>query len=274
MGKTPVYFLSHGGPNVMYEVDHPAYAQLSKIGKEIISLKPDGIVALSAHWQERTIEVNMAEKTDLIYDFYGFPDHYYKEKFPNRGSPVLAQTVLAMLKDQGVQAEGVERGTPDAYPRAKADNAEAFDPGANPLTVPIVQVSIPDTDDPRDYVRLGQAISQLRRQNILIVVTGMAVHNLQDLRFSFSSSAPLPYTVSFDEALKTAVEDNPARREKSMAGLLQRPDARKAHPTLEHLMPIYVGAGAAGADPGKRLWTLKESSMSWAQYRFGEVEAN
>ena len=101
--------------------------------------------------------------------------------------------------------------------------------------------------------------------------TSRAVHNLRDLRLFLSSSTPLPYTVSFDEALKTAVEDDPACREESMAGLLRRPDARKAHPTFEHLMPIYVGAGAAGADSGKRLWTLKEGSMSWAQYRFGEV---
>ena len=102
----------------------------------------------------------------------------------------------------------------------------------------------------------------------------MVVHNLRDLPISFSSSNPLPYTVSFDEALKTAVEDDPASREMSMAGLLQRPDARESHPTLEHLMPIYVGAGAAGLDPGKRLWTLKEGSMSWAQYRFGDISAN
>jgi len=53
----------------MYEVDHPGYAQLSKIGREITSLKPDGIVVLSAHWQERTIKVNIAEKTDLIYEY-------------------------------------------------------------------------------------------------------------------------------------------------------------------------------------------------------------
>ena len=44
------------------------------------------------------------------YSFYGFPDHYYKEKFPTRGSPKLAQTVLAMLNDEGIPAKGVQRG--------------------------------------------------------------------------------------------------------------------------------------------------------------------
>ena len=58
-----------------------------------------------------------------------------------------------------------------------------------------------------------------------------------------------------------------------MANLLKRHDARQAHPTFDHLLPIFVGAGAAGDDIGERLWTLKEGSMSWAQYRFGEVAA-
>lgn len=56
-----------------------------------------------------------------------------------------------------------------------------------------------------------------------------------------------------------------------MAELLKRSDARQAHPSFEHLLPIHIGAGAAGDDLGKRMWTLEEGSMSWAQYRFGEV---
>jgi hypothetical protein len=70
--KTPIYFLSHGGPNVMYEKDHPVYPQLQKIGKEITEkVKPKAIVVFSAHWQgERdVIEINTSENTNLIYEF-------------------------------------------------------------------------------------------------------------------------------------------------------------------------------------------------------------
>ena len=56
-----------------------------------------------------------------------------------------------------------------------------------------------------------------------------------------------------------------------MAALLGRSDASKAHPTLEHILPIYVSAGAAGLDVGEQLWTLAEGSLSWAQYRFGKA---
>lgn len=135
-----------------------------------------------------------------------------------------------------------------------------------------MQVSLFNTEDPDQHYRLGQAVARLREENILIIVSGMAVHNLRDLRYTFGNSKPMPYAVSFDEALKDAVTTAPDERQKAMAELLKRPDARQAHPSFEHLLPIHIGAGAAGEDVGKRLWTYPEGSMSWAQYRFGKVE--
>jgi len=79
------------------------------------------------------------------------------------------------------------------------------------------------------------------------------------------------YASSFDEALKEAVASKPEERQKVMAELLNHIDAKKAHPTLEHLLPMYVAAGAAGSDRGERRWTLPEGSLNWAQYRFGKV---
>ncbi|KAJ5557074.1 hypothetical protein N7494_000989 [Penicillium frequentans] len=269
--KTPVYFLSHGGPSVMYDVDHPAYRKLGQIGREITTkVKPRAVVVFSAHWQggRDTIYVNTAEMTDLIYDFYGFPDHYYKEKYPNVGSKEVAHKVLDLLKEAGIEAKGVKRGLDHGV---WASFKCAFEPDSNALNVPIVQVSLFDTEDPNQHYRLGQAVARLREENILIVVSGMAVHNLRDMRFTFGKPQPLPYAVSFDEALKDAATTKPEEREAAMADLLKRPDARQAHPSFEHLLPIHVGAGAAGADLGKRLWKFPEGSMSWSQYRFGEV---
>lgn len=58
-----------------------------------------------------------------------------------------------------------------------------------------------------------------------------------------------------------------------MLALMRRSDGRQAHPTLEHILPMYVAAGAGGSDGGERLWTLPEKSLSWAQYRFGSLGA-
>ncbi|KAI9716777.1 MAG: hypothetical protein M1812_005117 [Candelaria pacifica] len=255
----------------MYEVDHPAYRKLQEIGKEITTkVKPKAVVVFSAHWQagKNTIQVNTAETTDLIYDFYGFPSHYYKEKYPNVGSKKIAEIVMSSLSNAGIEVEGVKRGLDHGV---WASFKCAFAPDENPLNVPLVQVSLFDTENANQHYRLGRAVSALRDENILIIVSGMAVHNLRDLGGGFRDVEPRSYTTSFDEALKDAVTVDPAEREQRMVELLKRGDARQAHPTFDHLLPIYVGAGAAGDDAGKRLWTLKEGSVSWAQYRFGEV---
>ncbi|RDW92554.1 aromatic ring-opening dioxygenase LigB subunit [Coleophoma crateriformis] len=257
----------------MYEKDHPVYPQLEKIGRDITQkVKPRAVVVFSAHWQgePNAIEVNTFELTDLIYDFYGFPSHYYKETYPNVGSKEVAETVIDALTKAGIKANPTRRGLDHGV---WASFKVAFNPETNPLKVPIVQVSLFATEDPDQHYALGQAVASLREQNIQIIVSGMAVHNLRDMRFVMGTDNTLPYVFSFDEALREAVEADVEERQVKMAKLLRRGDARQAHPSFEHLLPIHIGAGAAGEDMGKRLWTLAEGSFSWAQYRFGDVPA-
>ncbi|KAK6086057.1 aromatic ring-opening dioxygenase [Seiridium cupressi] len=271
--KAPTYFFSHGGPNVQYEKGHPAYPVLQKIGQEITKkVKPTAIVVFSGHWEASrdTIEVNTAEHTDLIYDFYGFPSYYYEAKYPNRGSPELANRILSLLSDAGIKAKGVTRGLDHGV---WSGFHVAFDPEENPLNVPIVQVSLYHNEDPDMHYRLGQAVSSLREGNVVIIGAGMSVHNLRDFFATRGDPTPLPYTVSFDEALKAATESAPAERQVKMAAAARRPDARQAHPRMDHLMPVYVAAGAASEEQAKRTWTLHEASMAWSQYRFGNVSA-
>jgi 4,5-DOPA dioxygenase extradiol len=109
----PVYFLSIGGPSFMEATTHPAYAKLASVGLEITTkVKPKAILVFSAHWQNSPtkIAINTAEKTDLIYDFYGFPKHYYEYEYPNKGSPEVAEMVIGRLENAGIEVERVERG--------------------------------------------------------------------------------------------------------------------------------------------------------------------
>lgn len=164
----------------------------------------------------------------------------------------------------------------------------AFDPKNNPIDVPIVQVSLFGDEDPVKHYRMGQALEQLRDEGILIVGAGMAVHNLHDFRKTRGdTSKTMPYVQcslnaswltsvnryasTFESALTEAIATKQADREKVMADLLKRSDARQAHPSLEHILPIHIVAGAAGSDVGERIWALPEGSLNWGQYRFGEI---
>lgn len=290
----------------MEETDHPAYAKLQEIGLEITQkVKPKAVVVrtsyhplplspspkpeegkartqltqfsenpqvFSAHWQgsQDTVQVNTAESLPLIYDFYGFPKHYYSLQFPNIGSPELAQRLLDLFAQRGIKATGVQRGLDHGV---WAGFTCLFNPSTNPLGVPVVQVSLFGSEDPDQHYKLGEAIASLREEGVVVIGSGMAVHNLRDMWKAMQSPMPMPYTVSFDAALKDAVEAKPEQRQRAMEELVQRPDARKAHPSFDHLLPVHVAAGAAGGDVGKRVWTLPEGSMAWAQFRFGEVSA-
>ena len=70
------------------------------------------------------------------------------------------------------------------------------------------------------------------------------------------------YVIDFDQPLKTTATANPKERQEKKTALTKRSDAKKAHPTLEHLLPMYISAVAAGSDISEQLWTLPEGSMS------------
>lgn len=97
----------------MENTAHPAYSQLAAIGQEITTkVKPKAIVVFSAHWQDgpSKVSINVAEQTDIIYDFYGFPPHYYEYKYPYKGSPEVAEKVINKLSAAGIEVEKVKRG--------------------------------------------------------------------------------------------------------------------------------------------------------------------
>ena len=97
----------------MEDTNHPAYAKMAAVGREITTkVKPKAVVVFSAHWQggPNIIKINVAEQTDLIYDFYGFPPHYYEYEYPNKGSSEVAEKVIEKLAGAGNEVERVERG--------------------------------------------------------------------------------------------------------------------------------------------------------------------
>ncbi|CZR61782.1 related to aromatic ring-opening dioxygenase LigB subunit, putative [Phialocephala subalpina] len=267
--RMPVYFVGIGGPNFMEDTEHPAYAKLAAVGREITTnVKPKAVVVFSAHWQDgpSKISINAAEHTDLIYDFYNFPPHYYEYEYPNKGSPKVAEKVIEKLAGAGIEVERVKRGLDHGV-------WAAFDPKKNPLNVPIVQVSLFNNEDYDLHYRMGQALESLRDEGVLIIGAGLAVHNLRDFRATWGTGKTTDYAFSFDQALKEAATANPEERQAKMSALMKRSDARKAHPSVEHILPMHVSAGAAGSDLGEQLWTFPEGSLSWAQYRFGKIAA-
>ncbi|WWC64557.1 uncharacterized protein I303_107168 [Kwoniella dejecticola CBS 10117] len=244
--KGDVYFLSHGGPPTIEQTHSAPYKAWQRIGQMINSDPPKGIVVISAHWENDTgfkgsesVIVNSNKSNPLIYDFYGFPKHYYQFKFVSSFTPELEASVISALQEGGVSFTRADRGLDHGvwvpFKAALGDKT----------SIPIIQVSLPGSADPRATIKLGQALSRVREDGYSVVTTGQAVHNLRDL----FSGRRMPYTKPFLTLLNTALSSDDAIA--STVDLLKSPLYKHAHPTDEHFFPIFAALGALSSDTTK-----------------------
>jgi aromatic ring-opening dioxygenase catalytic subunit (LigB family) len=101
----------------------------------------------------------------------------------------------------------------------------------------------------------------------LIIGSGMSFHNMRgygDPRFG-------PISDEFDEWLTQAIGSDPLRRHQSLVDWAQAPSARLCHPPRaeEHLLPLMVISGAAGNDPGQRVFSDRVLETTLSAFRFG-----
>lgn len=259
--KLPVLFISHGGgpwpwmPEMkdLYRITTEALHDLGK------SLRPKAILMISAHWEEKNFTISTARNPEMIYDYGGFPPHTYSIKYPAPGSPEIAERVSEVLSKAGINLEkNAHRG---------------FDHGAFvPLfcmypeaDIPVIQLSIKSNYSPLDHIRLGEALIPLREEGILITGSGLTYHNLRKF---FNQTGAEPSRV-FEEWLTKAMLSPGKERIEALLNWEQAPYARDAHPREDHLVPLFVIAGAAGVDSGSRIFSDKVFGIEMATYQFG-----
>lgn len=262
--KMPTLFIPHGGgPCFFMDWDPPDTwktmgAWLASLGATI-GVTPKAIVVISGHWESSDLAVTGAAHPTLIYDYQGFPPATYQLRYDAPGEPALAEQIIGLLKQAGVAAH--------------IDPARGFDHGVFiPLKVvypsadiPIVQLSLKRGLDPQVHVELGRALQRLREQGILIVGSGMSYHNLRGFGDQFGAASD-----EFDEWLTNAVCSSSSElRNQELQQWQAAPHARLAHPREEHLLPLMVAAGAAGADLGRKIFSDRVMGVTVSAYRFG-----
>jgi aromatic ring-opening dioxygenase catalytic subunit (LigB family) len=112
---------------------------------------------------------------------------------------------------------------------------------------------------------MGAALEPLRDEGVLILGSGNSFHNLRTF-FDGQTGA----SKAFDDWLTEAVETpDPAARSEKLAAWEKAPAARLSHPREEHLLPLMVVAGAAGADAGRRVYRDSIGAKAISGYAFG-----
>lgn len=106
-GRMPTIYIPHGGgPCFFMNWDPPDnWNSMKRFLEQLASTlprKPSSILLISAHWNDaREFTVGTGEKPELIYDYYGFPDHTYQLKYPAPGNPALAHRVKELISQSG-----------------------------------------------------------------------------------------------------------------------------------------------------------------------------
>jgi aromatic ring-opening dioxygenase catalytic subunit (LigB family) len=131
--------------------------------------------------------------------------------------------------------------------------------------VPTVQLSLVRGLDPVAHLALGRALAPLRDEGVLILGSGMSTHNLR----GFGDPRMIPATERFDAWVGATCAAPPPAREAALVAWRSAPDARLNHPREEHLLPLMVVAGAAGADPGGVDWRGSFAGWRLSAARFG-----
>lgn len=255
--RLPVLFIGHGSPMNTIE-DNEFTKGWRKIAKTI--QKPEAILCISAHWYTTSTMVTAMEKPRTIHDFYGFPPALYEQQYPAPGAPELALLITESSKTYSLslnESWGLDHGTwsvlKQMYPKAD---------------IPVVQLSIDSTKPPEFHLDLGRTLSYLREQGVLIIGSGNLVHNLGAVNWQNEDSV-YDWATEFErKILKSLIanDDTGFVNFKNIKDL-----AVKAHPSLDHYLPLLYARGAAGIDEEFHVFNQKTvlGSISMTSIQFG-----
>jgi len=230
-GPMPALFLGHGAPPLLDDAQWTAELSAWAAGLP----RPTGILIVSAHWQSAPMAISSTRRVPLVYDFYGFPEHYYRMTYDAPGAPELAADVRALMPTNEPllvrETRGLDHG---AWVPLKAMFPDA--------DIPVLQLSMPDLN-PRHLFEVGRRLAPLRDQGTLIVGSGFMTHGLPYIHDYMGHTAIAPsWSIEFDrwaaEALARGdIDELFAFRDRA-------PGMPYAHPTVEHFAPLFVTLGA------------------------------
>ena len=271
MNTLPTLFLSHGSPMLALEPGTTG-PFLQALGPVIDASfgRPRAILAVSAHSTAREPVLLAAAQHKAVYDFGGFPDALFKLQYNAPGAPELATTVQGLLSQAGLPVHSVDQGGLDhgiwsmlrfMYPQAD---------------IPVLPLAWVPNLPPAQQFALGEVLSTLSQQGVLVMGSGSITHNLRRI---FGSNRPATDTKEIAEsaAFRTWMNERSAARDwdNLFAYRSKAPYAADMHPTDEHLLPWYVAAGAGGreATPQRLHAAVTYGCLGMDAYAFGPQAA-
>ena len=220
--------------------------------------RPKAILIISGHWEERLPTIYAPAVAKLLFDYSGFPDYTYHLRYPAASDAAVAARVKQLLETTGFACgEDSDRG----FDHGVFIPLMLMYPDAD---VPVVQLSLEAGYDAARHLAMGRALAPLRNEGVLIIGSGMSYHNLR----AFGDARENQAAAEFDEWLFAAVTNTPLRAG-AFTNWASAPGALRAHPQPEHLIPLFVAAGAALEEPAVRDYSDRVFGKAVSGFRFG-----
>src|SRR6185503_6267625 len=187
-GRMPAIYLGHGAPPLLEDA-----LWMEELGGWARDLpRPSAILIVSAHWQTAPMALSATTPVPLVYDFYGFPEQYYRLRYDAPAAPDLAARVRALMPATEPVLERPNRGLDHgAWVPLKA-----MYPAAD---IPVLQLSMPDLD-PQHLFDVGRRLAPLHDEGVLIVGSGFLTHGLPFIHEYFLGKPGAPqWSIDFDQ---------------------------------------------------------------------------
>lgn len=229
----PPIFVSHGSPGLA--LDQARGGELAQWARGLP--RPRAILVISAHWQAASLSRGSTSSHPKLlfelddHDAPAASDTLSSVVYAAPGAPDLAYEVASLLPVERAGDRGFDHGVwaPLVHMFPRAD-------------VPVLQLSLVLGATPRSLFAIGRKLGVLASRGVLLLASGGITHSPHERDADVDAPAA-DWAREFDGWVANVLADS------DIEDLLQwrskGPSARLAHPTSEHLDPLFVVAGAA-----------------------------
>lgn len=229
----PSIYISHGSPALCLS-NYESSEFLKRL--PLLFSKPKYIIIISAHWVTKDLRIMSNPKPNKINDFYGFPKELYDKSYPIKNDLARVEEIKSKFNNAGIKI-------------SKDEEHEGYDHGVwSPLClmyrdadIPVIQISLPIYYNARKLIEIGEVIYSFREE-ALIIGSGTLTHNLA--RSHRDMNAPIDkYAKEFRDWMVEKAEKGDV---KTLCNFTKKaPKLAENHPTMEHLLPLFIVLGAS-----------------------------
>ncbi|MFX0181270.1 MAG: 4,5-DOPA dioxygenase extradiol [Candidatus Hodarchaeota archaeon] len=263
MTRLPALFIGHGSPYNLFN-KNDFTKSLKDFGTKLFyHYKPKAIILISAHWLTHGTFLTGDDNPQMVYDYYGFPKHFYEYEYPAKGSSKIAQEIT------------------QSFPNTlKTTNAWGIDHAATIVLknlipsgeIPVIELSLDIRYSPQYHFELGKKLASLRENNLLLIGSGNLIHTFREFNWDIDAE-PFEWAIELDSIQKQALDSHDIN---VLINYEQIQLSKRGFQTNEHYLPmLYIMGMQHDNESIQYIYEgIQHSSVSHRSFFIGEQNLN